>query len=152
MTIRLFSSKVNLFYSLPQKPRPFLLPHHSSHPSTSHLFLFPSCIFGSNTNPQRPDCAYNPPWIDKPLISSLSPIPKDLGFGFFFLTSLWGWGFYPVETPDPKLSSGDPSERAVPSWQDQKALSSGNSAPAYMFRRQRRYETSFLCRCLPPFL
>lgn len=112
-------------------------------PPTPHSPTPFSCIFGSNTNPQRPDCAYNPPWIDKPLISSLSPLPKDPGFEFFFLTSLWGSGFFPVEEPDPKLSSGDPSERAVPSWQDQKAPSSGNSAPSYMFRWQRRYETCF---------
>lgn len=40
------------------------------------------------------------------LISSLSSLPKDLGFDFFFLTSLWGPGFFPadsVENPDPPL-------------------------------------------------
>lgn len=121
--MKLISSKSNLFYSLPQRPSPFLLPHHSSFLLSFILpsrFCSRSYLFSFNTNSRRPDCAYNPPWLDKPLISSLSPLPEDPGFEFLFLTSLWGPGFFPVEESDPKLSSGDPSERAAQSWQDQK--------------------------------
>lgn len=120
--MKLISSKTNLFSSLPWRPSPFSLPHHSPSPPIPQPHS-PSCISGFNTNPQRPDCAYNTPWIDKPLISSLSSLSKHPGFEVFFLsfflTSLWGPGLFPVEKTNPKLTSGDRSERAVRSWQDQ---------------------------------
>ncbi len=118
------SSHLKLIYFIPslRDPNPSYGPitPSSSNPSSLLSFCSPSYLFSVNTNSQRPDCAYNPPRLDKPLISSLSLPPEDPGFEFLFLTSLWGPGFFPVEEPDPKLSSGDPSERAAQSWHDQK--------------------------------
>lgn len=91
MTMELISSKANLFSSLPpSETRPHLASPQTRTfsrppPSIPHPHS-PPCISGFNTNPQRPDCAYNTPWIDKPLISSLSSLSKHPGFEFFFFS------------------------------------------------------------------
>lgn len=93
MTMKLISSKSNLFILLPRGPAPSYCPISPSFlpPLILHSLLLVSlsCVFSFNANPQRPDCAYNPPWLDKPPISRVSTFPKDPGFEFLFLTSLF---------------------------------------------------------------
>lgn len=139
--MKLISSPTNLFYSLPGRPRPFSLPHHSPSPPIPQPHS-PSCISGFNTNPQRPDCAYNTPWIDKPLISSLSSLSKHPGFeGFFFSDLSLRSRSLPCGEAKPKahiwrLVRGS---RAALTGSNVEAWSSGNRA-LDMYRLGRRDE------------
>lgn len=86
-------------------------------------FFFPSSIFSLSANPQRPDCPYLPPRLDK--LSDKQSVSPPWGAGYWSvsLTFLWGPGFFLAESAgnsDPRLWHGDPCWRARPSWQDQK--------------------------------
>lgn len=143
--MKLISSKTNLFYSLPRRPSPFSLPHHSSPPPIPQPHS-PSCISGFNTNPRRPDCAYNTPWIDKPLISSLSSLSKHPGFEVFFFFFLSDLSLrsrsLPCGEAKPKAHIWRPvrESRAELTGSNVEAWSSGNRA-LRMYRLGRRDET-----------